>query len=74
MPRITLELEQKIIDVIKKRADRGLFSLKEQMEDILRKSAARTKLKRRTRPLKVDDSMVGIFSRQKSGRRKRKKK
>jgi len=71
MPRVTIELDKEVFDTIKKRAKKNLFTLKEQIEDILRKSAVRTKSPKKRRPLKVDDSMAGIFSRQKSGRRKK---
>jgi len=74
MPRVCVDLDDESAKVISKRAKRNHFTLEEQIEDILRKSAVRTKLNKTRRPLKVDDALVGIFSRQRSGRKKKKKK
>ena len=71
MLKITIQLDEKELKILKKRAEKNLFSLKEQIEDIVRRSCANTK--KSTRPFKVDDKLVGIFSRQKSGRKKKKK-
>ena len=53
----------------------GIYeSLREQIEDILRKSAARTKAGTSSYQIKVDDKLVGIFSRDRRGRKKKVKK
>ena len=59
--------------IISKRAKKNLLSLREQIEDILRKSAVRTKTGTST-TIKVDDTLVYAFSREKRGRKKKKKK
>ena len=69
MTKITIQLDEDELKILKKRAKKNLFSLKEQIEDIVRRSCANTKPSRR--PFKVDDKLVGIFSRQKSGRKKK---
>ena len=72
MPQITIDLDEDVKKVIDKRAKKNLMTLREQIEDILRKSAVRTKSGTIT-SFKVDDRLVGIFSRQKSGRPRKKK-
>jgi len=51
-----------------------MFTLREQIEDILRKSAVRTKTASGYKQIKVDDRLVGVFSRTKRGRKKKKRK
>ena len=72
MSKITIELDEQELKILKKRAKANFFSLREQIEDIVRRSCANTK--KGTRPFKVDDKLVSIFSRQKSGRKPKKKK
>ena len=73
MPRKTIDLTDEEIKVLEKRGKKNMFSLKEQIEDIIRRSCVNYKTKSRTRPIKVDDKLVAVFSRQKSGRKKKKK-
>ena len=73
MPRITINLDEDVKKIINKRAKKNLFTLREQIEDILRKSAVRTKSGTTTTFFKSDDRLVGIFSRQKKGRPRNKK-
>tara|TARA_Y100000034_G_C6561649_1_gene243068 strand:+ start:113 stop:352 length:240 start_codon:yes stop_codon:yes gene_type:complete len=70
MSKITIELDETEIKLLKKRAEQNLLSLREQIEDIIRRSCANVKSSRR--PFKFDDRLVGIFSRQKTGRKKKK--
>ena len=72
MTKITITLDEQEVKILKRRAKQNLFSLREQIEDIVRRSCANTKPTRR--PFKVDDKLVGIFSRQRSGRKKKVKK
>ena len=74
MPRKTIDLTDEEIEVLEKRGKKNMFSLKEQIEDIVRRSCVNYKTTTRIRPIKVDDKLVTIFSRQKSGRKKKKKK
>lgn len=74
MPNVTISIEEEIKEILEKRAKKNFFTLKEQIEDILRKSAVRTKTGKTKRKIKVDDKLVDIFSRQRSGRKKKKKK
>ena len=73
MPSITINLDEDVKKIISKRAKRNLLNLREQIEDILRKSAVRTKAGI-SRAVKIDDRLVSVFSREKRGRKKKKKK
>ena len=74
MPSITINLDEDVRKIISRRAGKNLLSLREQIEDILRKSAVRTKNKPGYRGIKIDDRLVAAFSRDKRGRKKKKKK
>jgi len=73
MPSITINLDEAVKKIISRRAKRNLLTLREQIEDILRKSAVRTKTGT-YRAIKIDDRLVAAFSRDKRGRKKKKKK
>lgn len=73
MPSITINIDEAVRKIISRRAKRNLLNLREQIEDILRKSAVRTKTGI-SRAIKVDDRLVAIFSREKRGRKKKRKK
>jgi len=74
MTKLTINLDEAEIKLLNKRAKKNLFSLKEQVEDIIRRSCANTQNKTGYRQIKVDDKLVAIFSREKRGRKKKKKK
>jgi len=74
MPKLTINIDEDVKKIISKRASKNLLTLREQIEDILRKSAVRTKLGTSYRKIKIDDKLVAIFSREKRGRKKIKKK
>lgn len=72
MKKITITLDDNEEKILTKRAKKNLFTLKEQVEDIIRRSAKNTK-SRSSRPKdKVNDPLVKIFSRQRRGRPKKK--
>ena len=71
--KITISLDDEEIKILEKRAKKNLLTVKEQVEDIIRKSAVRTKSGTKTQTIKVDDRLVGIFSRQNTGPKKKKK-
>jgi len=73
MPSITINIDEKVKKIISKRAKKNLLSLREQIEDILRTSAVRTKSTAGYKALKIDDTLVYAFSREKRGRKKKKK-
>ena len=73
MPNITISINEETKKTLKKRADKNLLTLKDQIEDILRKSAVRTRSGKKFHTVKVDDKLVAIFSRDQRGRPKKKK-
>lgn len=70
--RITINLNDDEIKILKKRSKLNLLTLREQIEDIIRRSCITYSKKSTSRKIKVDDKLVAIFSRQKSGRKKKK--
>ena len=73
MPQITISIDEDVKKIISRRAKTNLFTLREQIEDILRKSAVRTKKFGKYAYIKVDDKLVAVFSRERRGRKKKKK-
>jgi hypothetical protein len=72
MKKITISLDDDELKILKKRAKKNLLSLKEQIEDIVRRSCIRSKQSKGYKSIKIDDKLVGIFSRDRRGRRKKK--
>ena len=70
MSTITISIDEKAKKILEKRAKKNLMTLREQAEDIIRRSAANYKLGTQTN-IKVDDKLVEIFSRHKKGRKRR---
>tara|TARA_Y100000310_G_C19986430_1_gene492125 strand:+ start:253 stop:480 length:228 start_codon:yes stop_codon:yes gene_type:complete len=66
--RITIDLSDEEAEILKKRADKNFLTFKEQVEDIVRRSAVNSKKGRRT--IRIDDKLVGVFSREKTGPKK----
>jgi hypothetical protein len=69
--QVTLFLDSGMIKILKKRAKKNLFSLNEQIEDILRRSCARGS-KKKIRFKKPDDRLISCFARQNKGRKRKK--
>jgi len=72
MPSITIRIDEDEKKILEKRAKKNLFTLREQIEDIIRRSAVNYKAGTST-ALKVDDRLVEVFSRVKKGKTKKKK-
>ncbi len=64
---IILFLDEELREALEKRAKKNMFTLPEQIEDILRRSALNQKLKRTLPEDKLDDKLVGLFSRKNTG-------
>jgi len=69
MPQITIDIDDEVHKIISKRAKKNLMTLREQVEDILRKSAVSTKNKSGFVTDKIDDTLVSVFSRNRKGRK-----
>ena len=79
MPRVSIELDSKLHVALKKRADKNFLSVIEMIENIVRRSMVNYTGGSKRRRFKVDDKLIGAFSRERRGRRrgskrKRKKK
>jgi len=71
MPDITITIDDEARKILKTRAKRNIFTLREQIEDIIRKSAIRYKNSGNFRRFRLDDKLIEIFSRDKRGGRKK---
>lgn len=71
MPTLTISIDEDVQKVISKRAKKNMLSVKEQIEEIIRQSAIRTKSGATNSQIKIDDRLVEVFSRQKKGRKKK---
>jgi hypothetical protein len=75
--QITIFLEDDLLELLVKRARKNLLTLPELVEDILRRSTINQKGKKALINEKLDDRLVGLFSRKRTGpkhKRKHKKK
>ena len=71
--KLTINLDDKETKILEKRAKKNLLTLKEQVEDIVRRSCVQYIGGTKYRAIKVDDKLVSIFSREKRGRKPKKK-
>lgn len=69
--QISLFLDPELMKLLDKRAKKNLLTLPEQIEDILRRSCIN--MKPGTTSEKLDDQLVGLFSRKNIGKKKKKK-
>jgi len=72
--RLTIDISDEEVKILEKRAKKNYLNLKEQVEDIVRRSCISTIKKANLQLIKIDDKLVSIFSREKRGRKKVKKK
>ncbi len=73
MKKVTIALSDDEIKVLEKRSKKNLMSIKEQIEDIVRRSCVNYKTGPSYTTVKPDDRLVSIFSREMRGRKKKKK-
>jgi len=71
MPTVTISIDAEVQKVIGKRAKKNMLTIKEQIEEIVRQSAVRTKFGSTIEGIKADDRLVEIFSRYKRGRKRK---
>ncbi|MEK6848583.1 MAG: hypothetical protein AABX65_03040 [Nanoarchaeota archaeon] len=65
---ITIYLQPEVIEKVEKRARKNLMNVREQIEDIVRRSAVNASGKT-LKEEKLDDTLVALFSRSRRGRR-----
>jgi len=70
--KLTIQLDDEEVKILEKRAKKNLFTLTEQVQDIIRRSCISTKTTTTSR-FKADDKLVEVFSREKRGRKPKKK-
>jgi len=68
---ITISLDDEELKILNKRAKKNLLTLKEQVEDIIRRSCISAKDTGTSYEPKIDDKLVEIFSRHKKSKRKK---
>jgi hypothetical protein len=71
MPSVTIHLDEEELKILKKRSEDNFLTIKEQIEDIIRRSCINSKNKKNT-SFKCDDNLVNVFSRDRRGRPRKK--
>jgi hypothetical protein len=67
--KVEIYLDNELLKLLEKRAKKNLLTLPEMIEDILRRSTISMKRRAALPPAeKLDDALIKIFSRRKSGR------
>ncbi len=69
--KLTISLDDNELKILRKRAKKNLLDLREQVEDIVRRSCINAGINTSNR--KTDDELVNIFSREARKKRKKKK-
>ena len=72
--RLTIDIGDDEVKILESRAKKNYLNLKEQVEDIIRRSCISSKKRASMKAIKVDDNLVAIFSRERRGRKPKKKK
>ena len=73
--QVTMFLDTEVLELLEKRANKNMMTVNEQIEDILRRSTINQKNKKKSPyDTKVDDALVSIFSRKKTGPKAKSKK
>lgn len=62
--RVTIYLDSEVLKAVEKRAKKNIFTIPEQIEDILRRSCIRMKSTKKQQE-KLDDMLISLFSRKK---------
>ncbi len=70
MPTISVFIDDNEKKILERRAKKNLMTLREQVEDIIRRSSVNYKSGSQS-AAKVDDRLVEIFSRHKKGRKRK---
>lgn len=73
MPKLIIDVDEPILKGLKKRAKQNMLSVREMVEDIVRRSMVSWVGGSRRRGFKIDDRLVAAFSRDRRGRKKKKR-
>ena len=71
--QVNLRIDTKVYTLIEKRAKKNLFTVDEMIEDIIRRSMISYISGPTKSRFKPDDKLVAVFSREKRGRKGKKK-
>ena len=71
--KLTIDLDDEEVLILKRRGKKNILDLKEQVEDIVRRSCINAK-KSKVVQSKCDDKLVDIFSRDTRGKKRKIKK
>jgi hypothetical protein len=71
MPDISITLSEKVFNNVEKRAKKNMLSVKEQIEDIVRRSMVCYNKTGTTEDTKIDDALINVFSRKNVGRKRK---
>jgi len=71
--RLTIDISDEEKKILEKRAKKNYLDLKEQVEDIIRRSCISTIKRANLQLIKIDDKLISIFSRERRGRKPKKK-
>ncbi len=66
--QVSIFLSDDLLGILEKRAKKNMQTLSEQIEDVLRRSCVTYKGGKSLNQEKLDDKLVGIFSRKRTGR------
>ncbi len=69
--QICIFLDEEVIKMLEKRARKNMLTLPEQIEDVLRRSCLGIKNKKLGYDEKLDDTLISLFSRKNTGRKKK---
>ncbi|MBS3075154.1 hypothetical protein J4429_01715 [Candidatus Pacearchaeota archaeon] len=69
--RLTIDLTEEEVKILNKRGKKNYLKLKEQVEDIIRRSCINSKTTGTANRFKADDSLIDIFSRQTRGKQRK---
>ena len=69
---LTIRLDDEEVKILKKRAKKDMLELREEVEDIIRRSCINSKSRNNVTSGSIgDDKLLAIFSRAKSGRKRK---
>ena len=66
--KLSISLDDDEVKILNKRAKKNFLTLREQVEDIIRRSCISSVKKSSMKLIKVDDKLVAVFFRERRGR------
>jgi Txe/YoeB family toxin of Txe-Axe toxin-antitoxin module len=69
--QVAIFLSDDLLEILEKRSKKNMQTISEQIEEILRKSCVNYKGGKKMNAEKLDDTLVGLFSRRRGGRERK---